>query len=140
MNGEPPQMDCPSEEGAPTLKGELKRGVNPYNLSFGAVAALALGIAIGWALQSPAKGAIAVAAWFVALTVTHTVAHATMGWIFERGLRYHCEQRYDLAERWLALAEKPGMDHYDPHGVALKALRECQELRRSRSSSKADTG
>ena len=124
-------MECPAPEGAPTLASELRRGVNPYNLRYGALAAAVLGL--GSALFLPdlgygrlGQGAMVVVGLFVLLTLLHTLAHALMGWVFERGLALHCRGEYRAAARWLALAAQPGMDHYDPQGVALQALRECQ--------------
>jgi hypothetical protein len=131
-------MRCPAEDGAPTLQGELRRGVNPYNLSFGAVAACALaglaGVATSKGLlpQLTPGGAWAQAIWvgvglFILLTFTHTLAHGAMGWLFERGLRAHCEGKWGSAVRLLSLAERQGMDHYDPHGVALAALHDSRK-------------
>ncbi len=123
-------------EGAPTLVGELKRGVNPYNLTFGGIAAIALGLLstlatyqgwvpdLGWGAMG--QGLAVMASLFFLLTLFHTIAHALMGWVFEIGLKAHCDQNYPKAARWLALAERPGMDHYDPHGVALEALRDAR--------------
>lgn len=120
-------MDCPAEAGAPTLSGELKRGVNPFNLKFGGVAAVLLGAGLGAALQSWPWAIGLTGGLFVALTLLHTLAHGLMGWIFERGLKLHCQQDYRRAARWLGLAAQPGMDHYDPNGVALEALRDCRQ-------------
>jgi len=120
-------VECPPPPGAPTLVDELRRGVNPYNLKFGAVAALALGAGLGWLAGSWKGGVLACAALFLLLTALHTLAHGLMGFVFERGLQAHCRGDHARAARWLALADKPGMDHYDPQGVALAALRECQQ-------------
>jgi hypothetical protein len=115
-------LECPPAEGAPTLKGELARGVNPFNLKFGAVAALLLGAGLGLFLGSWKWGVALVLGLFVALTVVHTMAHGLMGWVFERGLKLHCQGEYKRAIPWLSLSEKAGMDHYDPNGLALEAL------------------
>jgi len=120
-------MECPAEEGAPTLRGELKRGVNLFNLKFGAVAAVLLGAGLGAALGSRQYALGVTIGLFVALTLLHTLAHGCMGWVFERGLKLHCQQDYRRAARWLAMAAQPGMDHYDPNGVALEALRDCRQ-------------
>ena len=109
------------------MAAELRRGVNPYNLKFGALAALGLGCALGWQTGSWQQGALTVAFLFVLLTALHTLAHGFMGWVFERGLAAHCRGDYARAARWLALADKPGMDHYDPQGIALQALREGRQ-------------
>lgn len=119
-------MECPPPPGAPTLADELRRGVNPYNLKFGAVAALALGTGVGWWAGSWLSGGVAAGALFLLLTALHTLAHGLMGFVFERGLEAHCRGDYARALRWLALADKPGMDHYDPQGVARAALTECR--------------
>ena len=128
--------DCAPTEGAPTLAGELRRGVNPYNLKFGLVAAVLLSAAVaaltwqGWfpdlAGGALRQGGYCLVGLFVVVTAIHTVAHGLMGWVFQVGLRYHCRGDFRRAARWLALAERPGMDHYDPHGVALEALRDCR--------------
>lgn len=120
-------MECPPPPGAPTLAAELRRGVNPYNLKFGALAAAPMGALLGWLAGSWVAGALAAVGAFVVLTALHTVAHGFMGWVFERGLQAHCRGDYARAARWLALADKPGMDHYDPQGFALQALRECRQ-------------
>lgn len=121
-------LQCPPADGAPTLKGELLRGVNPFNLTFGAGAALILGAIPGVLLGSWKLGLAVFGGLFLAFTVLHTFAHATMGWIFERGLKLHCQGDFKHAARWLALAEKPGMDHYDPNGHALDALMDCRRI------------
>ncbi|MEW6281859.1 MAG: hypothetical protein AB1758_24850 [Candidatus Eremiobacterota bacterium] len=128
-------MECPLPEGAPTLTDELRRGVNPFNLKVGVLSALALG-----ALSYPAARAgwlpAVLPAWQQALAVTgllfalvtllHTAAHGFMGWLFERGLAAHCRGDLRRAAWLLAPAEWRGMDHYDPNGVALEALRDCR--------------
>lgn len=133
--------DCPAEPGAPTLVGELRRGVNPFNLGFGALATVGLVVLFTIALQTgptqtlvekfigpqdPTSICLAALILFVTITAIHTLAHASMGWIFERGLRFHCQGQYQRARRWLYFADQPGMDHYDPNGVALAALKDCQ--------------
>lgn len=120
-------MDCAPEEGSPTLSGELKRGVNPFNLKYGATAAVILGAVLGGFLGSWYYALALMLGLFVSVTLLHTIAHGFMGWVFERGLKLHCQRRYRAAARWLALADKPGMDHYDSSGVALAALRDCHE-------------
>ncbi len=60
-------------------------------------------------------------ALFAVLTLLHTAAHATMGWVLERGLNAHCLGDHRRAERWLRPSSWKGMDHYDPNGVALAA-------------------
>ena len=119
-------MECPPPPGAPTLAAELRRGVNGYNLTVGAVAAAGLGGLLYLATRSLWQAAAGTLALFVLLTALHTFAHGLMGWMFERGLRLHCQGRPRQALRWLALADRPGMDHYDPHGVARAALAEIR--------------
>lgn len=129
-------LECPPAEGAPTLSGELKRGVNPYNLTFGAVASLCLGGGTVFLASHDYIPDMGLGAWglglavvvglFILFTAMHTFAHGLMGWVFERGLALHCQGDLKSARRWLALAERPGMDHYDPNGIALEALRDCR--------------
>lgn len=122
-------VECPPPPGSPTLADELRRGVNPYNLKFGGVAAVALGAGSGWLAGSWRMGALAAGVLFLLLTALHTLAHGLMGFLFERGLAAHCRGDWATAARWLALADKPGMDHYDPQGVARAALRESRARR-----------
>lgn len=122
-------MHCPPPPGAPTFAAELRRGVNRYNLMVGATASLALGAVAILAGASWKLGLLVCLALFLALTLLHTLAHATMGLVFERGLQAHCRGNYRQAERWLTPAAWKGMDHYDPNGVARQALEECRRHR-----------
>lgn len=126
-------MDCPPSPGAPTFQAELKRGVNPYNLSVGAISSIGLGSLVGLSGLLPGSrwtaGILTSLALFLALTLLHTLAHATMGFLFERGLEAHCRGNFRQAKRWLAPAAWKGMEHYDPNGVALQALQECRRHR-----------
>src|SRR2546427_342431 len=79
----------------PTAASEFRRGLNPYNLMVGAVAALALGAVTlvatlaGVAPDLLARGAAtqalaAALGLFVIITGMHTATHTYFGWRFAR--------------------------------------------------------
>ena len=128
-------MECPPPPGAPTFADELRRGVNPFNLGVGALTALVFGALsggaalAGWLPYPPfVTGLAAGIGLFALITLLHTMAHATMGLVFEHGLKAYCRGDYRTARRWLQAAAWKGMDHYDPAGVARAALLECRNL------------
>jgi len=117
----------------PTASSEFRRGLNPYNLMVGAVAALALGaatLAATWAgvlpdlfLFGPGRQALGAAlGLFVIITGMHTATHTYFGWRFARGIRAAGAGEHARAARLLAPVERPGMSHYDPGGYAQKML------------------
>ena len=117
----------------PTASSEFRRGLNPYNLMVGAVAAVALGAAT---LVTTRAGVIPdlflLGAWkqalgaalglFVIITGMHTATHTYFGWRFARGIRAAAAGEHARAARLLAPVERPGMTHYDPGGYAQKML------------------
>lgn len=117
----------------PTASSEFRRGLNPYNLMVGAVAALALGVATlvatlaGLApdlflLGAGTQAAAAALGLFVIITGMHTATHTYFGWRFARGIRAAGAGEHARAARLLAPVERPGMSHYDPGGYAQKML------------------
>jgi hypothetical protein len=117
----------------PTAASELRRGLNPYNLMVGAMAALALGAVTLVATRGGAlpdlfllgAGRQALAAalgLFVIITGMHTATHAYFGWRFARGIRAADAGQHARAARLLAPAGRPGMRHYDPGGHAHRVL------------------
>ena len=117
----------------PTAASEFRRGLNPYNLMVGAVAALALGAATlvatlaGVAPDVVARGAAtqalaAALGLFVIITGMHTATHTYFGWRFARGIRAAGAGQHTRAARLLAPVERPGMRHYDPGGDAQTML------------------
>jgi hypothetical protein len=121
----------------PTAASELRRGLNPYNLMVGAVAALALGAATFVAtragvapdlfLLGAGKQALAAAlGLFVIITGMHTATHTYFGWRFAQGIRAAGNGQHARAARLLAPVERPGMSHYDPGGYARKMLEQAR--------------
>ena len=121
----------------PTASSEFRRGLNPYNLVVGAVAALALGVATlvatltGLApdlflLGAGRQAAAAALGLFVIITGMHTATHTYFGWRFARGIRAAGAGEHARAARLLAPVERPGMSHYDPGGYAQKTLQEAR--------------
>lgn len=124
----------------PTLASEFRRGLNAFNLTVGSLTSLAtaallyLSATQGWVPDLTARGESfqAAAGGFLMMVLTtglHTAAHSYFGWRFERGLRAHHNGEHEIAIKLLAPAESRGMDHYDPDGYALKALRRSRECR-----------
>lgn len=113
----------------PTFKGELRRGVNAFNLSVGLATSLAAATLSYfqfpdlWALGPTLQAALVGILTMFLTTGLHTAGHAYFGWRFEQGVRAHSEGRFPDAVRLLAVVEKKEMDHFDPDGVALDALR-----------------
>lgn len=117
----------------PTASSEFRRGLDPYNLMVGAVAALALGAA---ALVGSLAGIVpdlflfgagrqalgAALGLFVIITGMHTATHTYFGWRFARGIRAAGAGQHAQAARLLAPVERPGMGHYDPGGYAKRML------------------
>jgi hypothetical protein len=117
----------------PTASSEFRRGLNPYNLMVGALAALALGgttlvtTRAGLApdlflLGAGTQAAAAALGLFVIITGMHTATHTYFGWRFARGIRAAGAGEHARAARLLAPVERPGMSHYDPGGYAQKML------------------
>ena len=117
----------------PTASSEFRRGLNPYNLMVGAVAAVALGAVM---LVSTLAGVVpdlfllgagrqalgAALGLFVIITGMHTATHTYFGWRFARGIRAAGTGQHAQAARLLAPVERPGMGHYDPGGYAKRML------------------
>src|SRR5437879_704957 len=121
----------------PTAASELRRGLNAYNLTVGAVSALVLGAATLAAtlagvapdlfLLGAGKQALAAAlGLFVIITGMHTATHTYFGWRFARGIRAAGAGEHARAAGLLAPAERPGMSHYDPGGYAKKMLEQAR--------------
>ena len=118
----------------PTLKGELRRGVNAFNLSVGLVTSLAVSLLsyfvmpdlfkIGILQQSVLLGV----ATMILTTGLHTAGHAYFGWRFEKGVSASQSGQHEQAVRLLSVVEKKEMDHFDPHGVALQALQKSRQV------------
>jgi hypothetical protein len=117
----------------PTAASEFRRGLDPYNLMVGAVAAVVLGIATLLAtraglvpdlfvLGAGGQASAAALGLFVIITGMHTATHTYFGWRFARGIRAAATGRHTRAARLLAPVERPGMGHYDPGGHARKTL------------------
>lgn len=111
----------------PTAASEFRRGLDPYNLMVGAVAAVVLGVATLLATRAGfvpdlfrhGAGRQALAAslgLFVIITGMHTATHTYFGWRFARGIRAAAAGQHARAARLLAPVERPGMSHYDPGG------------------------
>ena len=119
--------------GEPSLRSEFRRGLDGYNLTVGAVAAVALGVFVAGATRWHAvpdvagggavgQGLIAALGLFVAITGVHTAGHAYFGWRLQRGLRAHRVGDHAGALRLLRVVERRGMTHYDVGGHAARAL------------------
>ncbi|HTO10694.1 MAG TPA: hypothetical protein VMQ51_03920 [Candidatus Binatia bacterium] len=117
----------------PTAASEFRRGLNPYNLMVGALAALALGavtlvatragVAPDLFLLGAGRQALGAAlGLFVIITGMHTATHTYFGWRFARGIRAAGTGEHARATRLLAPVERPGMSHYDPGGHVQKTL------------------
>jgi hypothetical protein len=128
----------------PSLGAEFRRGLDPYNLSVGAGAAVALGAAVlaGTAAGvvpdilgtgAAGQGLAAALGLFVTITGLHTGAHAYVGWRLGRGLRAHRAGDHRRALSLLRVVEGRGMSHYDPGGHARRALAESRAALTARS-------
>jgi hypothetical protein len=117
----------------PTAASEFRRGLDPYNLMVGAVAAGVLGVATLLATRAglvpdllrfgAGPQALATAlGLFVIITGMHTATHTYFGWRFARGIRAAGAGQHARAVRLLAPVERPGMTHYDPGGHAQQTL------------------
>jgi hypothetical protein len=112
--------------GEVTLRSELRRGVNAFNLAVGAVLGAAAGVAV-YALFGAGALAVAVALGVFGFTTgLHTAAHAYYGWRFERGIRASREGDHARAVALLGAVARRGMDHYDEAGAARRALAASQ--------------
>ena len=115
----------------PTLKGELRRGVNAFNLTVGFLTSITLGTLAYFTVPPlhsvTQSGLLALLVMFLT-TGLHTAGHAYFGWRFEKGIRAFQEGRYEEAVMLLGVVEKKEMDHFDPDGVALKALQESRTM------------
>lgn len=121
----------------PTLRSELRRGFNAYNLSVSAGTAAVVGLAL-YALTSSGAipdhlgrapwvaAAIGALATFLSIAVFHAAIHAYFGWRFQRGMQALARSELRKAEKFLKVYEWPGMDHYDPDGHARAALLKCR--------------
>jgi hypothetical protein len=124
--------------GGPTLRSELRRGVNAFNLGVGFVTALAIGAGV---LVLTSRGLLPLllgrGPWpqsllaafvsFLAITGFHAGMHAYFGWRLQRGIRAASEGREADARRLLRVLDWRGMEHYDEHGVARKSLAICRD-------------
>ena len=117
----------------PTASSEFRRGLDPYNLMVGAVAAIALGAATlvttlagvvpdPFLLGAGRQALGAALGLFVIITGMHTATHTYFGWRFARGIQAAGAGRHAQAARLLAPVERPGMSHYDPGGYAKRML------------------
>ena len=61
-------------------------------------------------------------------TGLHTAGHAYFGWRFERGIDASRQGEHERAIALLSVVEKKEMDHFDPEGYALAALKRSREL------------
>lgn len=122
----------------PTLVSEFWRGLNAFNLTVGTLTSLVTGglVHMGMAIQlipdlmnrgTLWQSGVAALVMMVLTTGLHTAAHSYFGWRFERGIKAHHEGRHEEAVRLLAPVEGREMDHYDPDGHAMAALRASRE-------------
>ncbi len=116
---------------SPTLKSELRRGVNAFNLTVGFLTSITLG-ALAYFTVPPLhslthSGLLALLVMFLT-TGLHTAGHAYFGWRFEKGIRAFQEGRFQEAVMLLGVVERKEMDHFDPDGVALRALQESRAM------------
>ena len=118
----------------PTFWGELKRGVNLFNLSVGIVTSVTVAGLMYTFVPEPlfalGRGGQALAAGATMMFLTtglHTAGHAYFGWRFERGIQASRQGEHDRAIALLSVVEKKEMDHFDPEGHALTALRLSRE-------------
>ncbi len=118
---------------SPTLKSELRRGLNSYNLFVSALASIALGLvflgltAIGVVPSlSPSaaetQALVVSLVLFVAIAAVHAAMHAYFGWRLGRGVSAFAAGDFDRARRLLAVLDRPGIEHYDPGSGARAAL------------------
>ena len=118
---------------APTAASEFRRGLNPYNLMVGALAALAVAVAtlLATALGAapdllgqggPAQALVVGLMLFLVITGMHTATHTYFGWRFARGIRAAEAGDHGRAARLLAPVERRGMTHYDEGGHAQRTL------------------
>jgi len=121
----------------PTLRTELRRGVSPYNLAVGLLAASVIGCT-HFALTSVGAFPIFVAqrpllesflvtgGLFGAISLPHIGAHAYFGWRFQRGVAFFTNGDFEGALRLLAIVERPGIEHYDPQGGVRALVRDLR--------------
>jgi hypothetical protein len=100
------------------VRRELKRSLNPRNLTISALASLALGI--------PALIFLSTSLWlvpflFVLIAGIHCLMHLYFGWRFERGIKAAESGNDALAIRLLAGADT-SLKHYDPDGICRATL------------------
>ena len=105
----------------PTLRSELRRGLGAYNLAVALVPGVAAGLA-SLGLFPPLTAAGMGTLVFASVTLLHTAAHAWFGWKLGRGVEAHRAGRHEDAVSRLAVLERRGVGHYDPEGVAARAL------------------
>src|SRR5258706_4086856 len=110
---------------------ELGRALNPYSLSVGACAAAALGTVayvslrtyrLPFAVGGVVVGLLVALAAFVVITALHVALHVYFGRRFAQGISAAHTGHSQRAARLLAPRTWSGMDHYDLHGHAHRAL------------------
>jgi hypothetical protein len=123
-----------SGESTPTLRSELRRGVSAYNLGVAFVAAILIsafeyGLSLAGFVPvligaTPVTQAFVTGAGlFTVISLMHIAVHAYFGWRFQRGVAAFAEGDPVKALRLLAIAERPGMDHYDEQGSIRRVVR-----------------
>lgn len=121
----------------PTLRSELRRGVNAYNLGVALLAAILISSAeyvlSGAGLlplllsERPLVQALVVGSiLFFVTTFLHIAAHAYFGWRFQRGVAALAAGNTTQALRLLAIVERPGIDHYDIQGSVRELVRDLR--------------
>jgi hypothetical protein len=120
----------------PTLRSELRRGVNAYNLSvaFGTslvIAAIELALSrfgvVPLIVTSHLGQALTIGiSLFLIISMMHIAAHAYFGWRFERGVAALSSGSVTRAMQLLGIAERPGMDHYDEEGAVRRLLQKIR--------------
>ena len=124
-------MATQQEHPEPTLRGELRRGFDRFNLGVGALTGIAAGAGAGSGiaplLAEPwTQATVTALVVFSLITSLHVAVHGYFGWRFERGLRASRQGQHARAAALLAPAARKNLAHYDLGGHAARALLEAR--------------